>query len=751
MSAIPINEKPYYSTDQIANSIAADDCFDCYLEPVPAIGFVTRRRPGYRLFADTGSGQPGDGLFYWDALGKVIAVSGGRIYDISSGGVCTDITGSPLNVGIPVTFADGQDLSGKPWLYLANGKLVYSKNGANTIAPTDPNTPQSTHVAWIQSRFVANEPDTNRFDFTDTNPDTSSKVFSIDVQQGSGLVITMDNRPQTAGLAWTQEISASGGTGVYTWSAVLGTAAAVTDSGPMVTLPLAAVAVGTKTLTVTLTDSADPTNPLIKSYEITFVATPDPLVITDPGTVHATAGVFDRLQLTTTGGIGTLMWSSLSLPSGITLDGISLIGGALSGTIATPGEYTCKIQVIDSQTAPVTATVSFTISVSAQPTTVGPLTITTSTLPGATIGQPYSATLTATGLVGAAVWKSGGALPVGLSITDNIISGTPTGAAGTSVSTFYLTDDAVTGFMDPAYWSSTSNPLTCEAKGDKLLSLFTAWQEIYAWGSQGMEIWQDDGVTPFSPIPGAFSEGGIEAPYSVAIADNTVLALCVIAGSRVVIKLQGRSPMVVSDAISRVLADMPTVDDAIGDLISVGGLAIYLLSFPSAGQTWAYDYKNDVWCRWGSYRNGVHQQFQGVHACFAKTWNKHLIQSRIDGRIYELSRDLYTDDGHPMRTFRRTGWINHDTYNRKRCDQFYVKAKCGASDNATLLVRYRDDGRAEWSMSIEIPLQPLGNGQFLAKMNRFGMYRSRQYEFALSDAADLVLTGVDVELTVMSS
>ena len=196
---------------------------------------------------------------------------------------------------------------------------------------------------------------------------------------------------------------------------------------------------------------------------------------------------------------------------------------------------------------------------------------------------------------------------------------------------------------------------------------------------------------------------------------------------------------------------MPDVSDAIGDLIGVGGLAFYLLTFPTAGQTWAYDYKNDVWARWGYWGEGEHTQFIGQHACFVKPWNKHLIMSRVDGKIYELDRGTYDDAGNEMVSFRRTGWLNHGTYNRKVCEQLNIKCKAGMSDVGTLLLRWRDDGREEWSNYVEITLSPIGQRDFHADLSRLGMYRSRQYEFRLSDNADLVLVGADAQMKGLSS
>jgi hypothetical protein len=491
---IPLETKPYYNAEAIAESIASDDMWDCYLEPVPGVGLVTRRRPGLTLFGDTGTNKPGDGLFYWDAKNMVIAVSGGEAFNVSSLGVCTQLTGTFPSSGVNTVFADGQTLAGLPWLYMAANGLVYTTDGATLITPAGASyinaknksayaPPSSaTHVAWINMRFVANEPGTNRFYFTDTDPATKD--------------------------------------------------------------------------------------------------------------------------------------------------------------------------------------------------------------------------------------------------------------------------------IENDYWISTDNPLTCEARGDKLSALFTAWQEIYCWGTEGLEIWQDDGITPFSPIPGAFAETGIEGPYAYGKIDNTIFALCVIEGKRCVIKLNQRSPLIVSEPIARILAEMSTVSDAICDIISVGGISVALFSFPTAGESWAYDYKNDTWSRWGYWNllQSGHERFLGQHSCFAKTWNKHLIQSRIDGKIYELDRNVFMDDANPMVSYRRTGWIDRGTWNRKRVSQLVIKGKVypnNASPTSTLMFRWRDNGSPVWSNYVDISLNPDTQGNFVVPMNRMGMYRSRQYEFRLSDNVDLVLVGATEDIEVM--
>ncbi|MFA5340718.1 MAG: hypothetical protein WC332_02970 [Clostridia bacterium] len=314
---------------------------------------------------------------------------------------------------------------------------------------------------------------------------------------------------------------------------------------------------------------------------------------------------------------------------------------------------------------------------------------------------------------------------------------------------FDFTDtDPFTSLIENNYWGSTDNPVTCDYKGDKLTALFTAWQEIYAWGTQGLQVFQDDGSTPFVNVPGAAGEAGLEAVYSVQKMDNTIFALCVVDKKRVVVKLQGRAPVVISEPIANILAGMETVSDAIGDIICVGGIAIYLLNFPTADQTWAYDYKNDLWLRWSYYNatKGKHERFIGQHCCFVKRWNKYLIMSRLDGKIYELSRSVYDDADNDMVSYRRTGWLDWgDTSKIKQSKELFIKIKTFADDGTTdpvMLMRWRDDGYSIWSDFVELPLNPKYFGDFIIHLSRMGSYRSRQYEFRLSDEVDMALVNV---------
>jgi hypothetical protein len=135
---------------------------------------------------------------------------------------------------------------------------------------------------------------------------------------------------------------------------------------------------------------------------------------------------------TATGTPTPTITESGTLPAGVTFS-----GGVLSGTPTVTGTFPITFTASNGFGPPVTQ--SFTLNVVY-------LEITTTSLPVATRGKAYSATLTRLGGVGAVRWKSNVALPKGLTLnrTTGKISGTTstTATIGTFSIVFTVTDSA---------------------------------------------------------------------------------------------------------------------------------------------------------------------------------------------------------------------------------------------------------------------------------------------------------------------
>jgi len=118
---------------------------------------------------------------------------------------------------------------------------------------------------------------------------------------------------------------------------------------------------------------------------------------------------------------GSCTWS---LTSGALPTGLGLTGSTIQGTPTVIGTYSFTLQVSDS-TGNASQTYSLTITAPA-------ITFSTTSLSTATVGQPYSANVSASGGTGTITYSlTSGYLPSGLMFNSGIISGTPAqGTAG---------------------------------------------------------------------------------------------------------------------------------------------------------------------------------------------------------------------------------------------------------------------------------------------------------------------------------
>ena len=308
---------------------------------------------------------------------------------------------------------------------------------------------------------------------------------------------------------------------------------------------------------------------------------------------------------------------------------------------------------------------------------------------------------------------------------------------------------------DVESWNAL-NFATAEGKPDNIVALMSKWREILLLGTESAEIWHNDGVTPFIRTEGAFIERGSNAPYTLTSENDTYQWLD---EKRNFITVTGRTPAVVSQPVYSVLQGYAKTDDAYSVPINIAGHDWILLNFPTGNDTLVYRPSDKTWHgHWGRWdkTNGVYHRWVANCYCYAEPWGKHFIGG-IEGygKVYELSPTTYTDDGDEIRTLRRTGFVDHGTYRRKRSKQVTIKCKMGqgsySSTTPYLLVRWRDDGGSVWSNERMVDLKQLGSTEFYAVLYNTGIYRSRQWEIVMSDAVPLILCGATEEVELLVS
>ena len=172
------------------------------------------------------------------------------------------------------------------------------------------------------------------------------------------------------------------------------------------------------------------------SVTISYTVVPA-LAVTTTSLPGGVAGTAYSQALAATGGLTPYTWSVSggSLPAGLNLNSAT---GEISGTPASAGASSFTIEVTDAESPAMTATQPLSLTV-----TPAPLAVTTTSLPGATLGSAYSAALAATGGTPPYAWSvTAGPLPPGLSLSSaGTISGTPA-VAGTYPVTVQAADSA---------------------------------------------------------------------------------------------------------------------------------------------------------------------------------------------------------------------------------------------------------------------------------------------------------------------
>jgi len=319
---------------------------------------------------------------------------------------------------------------------------------------------------------------------------------------------------------------------------------------------------------------------------------------------------------------------------------------------------------------------------------------------------------------------------------------------------FYFTDvNPADNEFDPTYWAAIENPLTSDSRGDNILGMYPTWDDVAIWGTQSREIWQVTGSSPpLQPRLGSLCEAGLVAPYSVQNADNTIFALCIVDKKLAVVRLLGNDPVIISLDIEKILDGFHTFNDAIGDVVSVGGQSFYIITFPTEDQTWAYNIKKKEWYQWSWWKTipAKRGAFIGRNFIYAKSWGKHFCQSRLDGKIYEVIPEAKTDDGNTIKTEWQTGWLDGGTSKNKTMPfmRFHMRRGEGilGTDEPVIAFKYRDNGSRVWKNERQVGLGNTGEYEFYRRVNGLGMFRTRQMSIILTDAAKLVLADLDVEI-----
>lgn len=301
------------------------------------------------------------------------------------------------------------------------------------------------------------------------------------------------------------------------------------------------------------------------------------------------------------------------------------------------------------------------------------------------------------------------------------------------------------------------NFASAEKAPDPIVAHAANFGELYLIGESTTEVWIPDSLG-FISSGNAFIQQGCCAPFSVQPIDNALMWLAKDkSGQGIVIRVDGYVPKRVStfgveNAIAE-MAETSRIDDAIAYAYQQKGHNFYVLTFPTAGQTWCYDAATGEWAERLAFNSATGELTRHRSNCYSFFAGKCVVGDYANGRLYALDLNNYTDDGDTIMRLRSTPVEKKNgqvlTFGSLVVDiEAGVGLVDGQGDMPLMMMRYSDDGGHTWSNRRTASMGKVGKYGARAKWNRLGQGKNRVWEVSVTDPVKVVIIDANAEVQI---
>jgi hypothetical protein len=311
---------------------------------------------------------------------------------------------------------------------------------------------------------------------------------------------------------------------------------------------------------------------------------------------------------------------------------------------------------------------------------------------------------------------------------------------------------------DGTSWS-TLDVASTEGYADKLTSMAKSNNQLWLFGELSTEVFWDTGDAdqPYQRLQGAFFDNGTAAPNSTASTGNTVFWVGSNAqGHGIIWMASTYQPQRISNhAIEFLLQSMPRIDDAIGYCYQQDGHSFYVVTFPTNNTTLVYDMTTNFWHERATYNNVALRNDRHVGNCSCYGFNKTLLGSKDDGKIYYFDKNVFTDDGRIIRRIRTSPHISKE--NKRmfyKCLELDIEKgqglQTGQGTRPDIALQHSNDGGYTWSSELWRTSGRTGRFNTRVKWYNLGAGRDKLFRVIYSDPTPCTLINayldVDSEL-----
>lgn len=295
---------------------------------------------------------------------------------------------------------------------------------------------------------------------------------------------------------------------------------------------------------------------------------------------------------------------------------------------------------------------------------------------------------------------------------------------------------AISDLYDGLTWDILDRSLAA-SNPDNLNSLISDNGNLWLFGDRSVEVFQNTGALafPFERIPGAVTQTGCAAPFTVQSFDNTLAWLGVDEQGRgVVWKANGYTAQRMStQSIEAAIARSADFTDSYAYVYHEQGHVFYILQVKGLDTTLVYDGATGQWHE-RTFKDTVtnieEQHRGGSHFFFDQ---KNLIGDRVTGQIYRQSLSIYDHDGIAMHRERISPHLQEEKRNIS-FSSFELDCETGRGlqsgqgSDPQIMMQYSDDGGRTWSNESWTSIGAVGKYRTRVRWSRCGSARDRVWK-----------------------
>lgn len=306
----------------------------------------------------------------------------------------------------------------------------------------------------------------------------------------------------------------------------------------------------------------------------------------------------------------------------------------------------------------------------------------------------------------------------------------------------------ISGLYDGLSWSALDFA-SAESSPDDLLRPFNAFGQLCLLGKLTGEFFTNTGASkfPFERIAGGKIEMGIYAPHTAVSVDNSIFWVGRDSiGAGIVYRANGFTPQRVSThAIEQAIARATDPENMVAFSYQQDGHTFYFLTGGGLETSLVFDLTTGYWHE-RAYLNDDGILERHLASCCMFAFGKHLVGSRIDGKIYAMSHDYNDDNGREIVGERVFTHISDEgmpfTMNALEIGfESGVGTQNGQGENPVVSLSMSRDGARTWFSCGSVPIGAVGHYRQKIAFRRLGTARQATFKLRVTDPVRRAICG----------